>query len=81
MQKYRKLPVVVEATQFTHGDPHVEGVRWHDESEYMGGEKCYIDTLEGKMCVKPGTWIIRGVAGELYPCDPEIFARTYEAAE
>lgn len=38
-------------------------------------------TLEGAMKAKPGDMIIRGVAGELYPCDPEIFARTYEQVE
>ena len=37
-----------------------------------------IATLEGEMIAKPGDWIIRGVAGEFYPCKPEIFAETYE---
>jgi hypothetical protein len=26
-----------------------------------------------------GDWIIRGVAGEFYPCKPDIFDATYEA--
>lgn len=38
-----------------------------------------IATLEGGHWVDPGDWIIRGVAGEFYPCKPEIFAATYEA--
>lgn len=38
-----------------------------------------IDTLEGKMSASPGDWIIRGVAGEFYPCKPDIFDKTYEA--
>lgn len=25
-----------------------------------------------------GDWIIKGVAGEFYPCKPDIFAATYE---
>jgi len=25
-----------------------------------------------------GDWIIRGVAGEFYPCKPDIFDATYE---
>lgn len=29
----------------------------------------------------PGDWIIKGVKGEFYPCKPDIFAATYEAAE
>ena len=40
-----------------------------------------IDTLEGKHIVTPGDWIIKGVSGEFYPCKPNIFAATYEAAE
>jgi hypothetical protein len=39
----------------------------------------WIDTLEGGHIVCPGDWIIRGVQGELYPCKPDIFAKTYEA--
>ncbi|ALC11232.1 hypothetical protein [Sphingopyxis sp. 113P3] len=35
-------------------------------------------TLEGHHIASVGDWIIRGVAGELYPCKPEIFAATYE---
>lgn len=36
-------------------------------------------TLEGAMMCSPGEWIIKGVAGEFYPCKPEIFDATYEA--
>ena len=38
-----------------------------------------IATLEGVMQAKPGDYVIRGVAGEFYPCKPEIFEATYEA--
>jgi hypothetical protein len=37
-----------------------------------------VQTLEGDMRADPGDWIIRGVAGELYPCKPDIFDATYE---
>lgn len=37
-----------------------------------------IPTLEGNMLAREGDWIIRGVAGELYPCRPDIFEATYE---
>lgn len=40
-----------------------------------------IPTLEGEMLAAEGDWIIRGVAGEFYPCKPGIFAATYEAVE
>lgn len=42
------------------------------------GECLLIATLEGVMRANPGDWIIRGVNGELYPCKPDIFAKTYE---
>ena len=44
-------------------------------------EHGWIDTLEGGHIVCPGDWIITGVAGEHYPCKPDIFAKTYEPAE
>lgn len=38
----------------------------------------WIDTLEGGHIVCPGDWIITGVAGERYPCKPNIFEGKYE---
>ncbi len=40
-----------------------------------------IKTLEGNLQVSVGDYIIRGVNGELYPCKPDIFAKTYEEVE
>lgn len=39
-----------------------------------------ISTLEGEHIARHGDWIIKGVQGEFYPCKPDIFAATYEAA-
>jgi hypothetical protein len=73
--KYRKKPVVIEATQwFKHGDhPEV----WKSHEPEFG----VIHTLEGDHVVTPGDWIITGVKGEHYPCKPDIFEMTYEVAE
>lgn len=30
--------------------------------------------------VRRGDWIIRGIQGEFYPCDPDVFEQTYESA-
>ena len=38
-----------------------------------------ISTLEGDMYASPGDWVIQGVNGEIYPCKPDIFEKTYEA--
>lgn len=37
-----------------------------------------IKTLEGNMYAQEGDYIIKGVEGELYPCKPDIFHKTYE---
>lgn len=50
----------------------------HDEDCDQG---ICIETLEGVMTADVGDWIIRGVAGEFYPCKPDIFAATYVPAE
>ena len=75
MAKYRKLPVVIEAERFYRLDPWPEGVELNDDEEYV------IETLEGNMKVSEGDFIITGVAGEKYPCKPDIFKATYELVE
>lgn len=87
--KYRKKPVVIEAFQLKenfmkigencNGVPdwainaYDDGIIYFDEKD-----KCFIKTLEGVHHASVGDYIIRGVGGELYPCKPEIFAKTYE---
>jgi hypothetical protein len=45
---------------------------------YQTDKEMIIETLEGKLKASPGDWIIKGINGELYPCKPDIFAKTYE---
>jgi hypothetical protein len=62
--------------------------RHHEVSAYRSCEHCrenmhfhgWIDTLEGGHIVCPGDWIITGIKGERYPCKPDIFEATYDAA-
>lgn len=89
MTQFRKKPVVIEAKQAT-GTPESnrEIIDWTRGSatpasmdDHPERGKCLsISTLEGAQWVSPGDWIIKGVAGEFYPCKPDIFAATYEAA-
>lgn len=42
-------------------------------------DDCYIlPTLEGNHKMRRGDMMIVGIAGEIYPCKPDIFAATYE---
>lgn len=77
---YRKKPVVIEGIQWT-------GENIKEISDFTGvshisyelpSNKLSIVTLEGTMIAKKGDFIIKGVEGEVYPCKPDIFAKTYE---
>lgn len=83
-RRYRKKPVVIEATQVDTLD--YDGmcaiVDWCSGRAVDDGDAVIaIDTLEGTMLAGHGDWIIRGVQGEFYPCKPGIFDATYEAAD
>jgi hypothetical protein len=91
MAKYRKLPVEIEAFQWTAGPEQVEDPEWVVDAIKSGdvtfensgspNVKLCIKTLEGVMTASTGDYIIKGVNGELYPCKPDIFEKTYEAVE
>lgn len=83
MPKFRKKPVVIDAIQFT-GQNHEEIFDFVGR-ESIGGMNAAgqfnVLTLEGFKPVGSGYWVIRGVAGEYYPCEPAIFHKTYELVE
>jgi hypothetical protein len=84
MAKYRKRPVIIEAVQFDPHKPWPDGVLpWPDEHGAQPRDMSwgYINTLEGKMHVMAGDWIITGVANEVYNCKDQIFRATYEPVE
>lgn len=80
--KFIKKRVVIEAVHW-NGNEVSEIPDWIHEALNSGvlvrfGDKVQVRTLEGVMTVSPGDYIIRGVDGELYPCKPDIFEKTYE---
>lgn len=77
IKSYKKKPVVIEAVQFT-GENYKEVGEFVGQPLYISYGMVAIPTLEGIMRCKPGNYIIKGVKGEFYPCDKEIFEQTYE---
>lgn len=82
MAKFRKKPVVIEAERW-QGDNFTAIKRMADNGPTISVHRgvIYIETLEGTNFANPGDCIIKGVAGEFYPCKPDIFAATYEPVE
>lgn len=83
MAKFRKKPVVIEAVRWypvVHPSYTADMPTLKDSASVTRGWPIgMIETLEGRMFVHPGDWIITGVKGERYPCKPDIFELTYEA--
>ena len=82
--KYRKRPVVIEAIQWSGSNWHLmlDWVKWQYGADVFNDHgKLIIPTLEGDMTADEGDWVIRGIAGEFYPCKPDIFEATYEAVK
>lgn len=44
-------------------------------------EDFVVHALGGDVLAVVGDYVVRGVKGELYPCKPDIFEKTYESAE
>lgn len=84
--KYRKKPIVIEAFHWTKETNQYDFPEWlvyaikNGDASFGGGEFA-IETLEGLITGVVNDWIIKGVAGELYPCKPDIFEKTYEPVE
>jgi hypothetical protein len=90
--KARKKPVVIDfalwdgnpetAKAFIgeHGWEFAPNQGWFDPvaNRQVGVSAILIETLEGKMLCEAGSYIIKGVKGEFYPCKADIFAATYD---
>lgn len=84
--KYRNKPVVIEAIQYVVSNVYDildfvgDKLIMETDSDSTGGIsiKIAIKTLEGKMLVSPGDYVIKDISNEFYPCKPEIFNKTYE---
>ena len=76
-KKYRKKPVIIEAIQW-NGENLSEMVEFTRGKVKSHGLVLIIPTLEGDMYASLSDYIIKGVNGEIYPCKPNIFAKTYE---
>lgn len=83
--KYVKKPIPIDAFKWGFEQPP----EWFDDAidqgkilfPVAGDWDIEIETLEGRMGANAGTWIIKGVDNELYPCKSEIFERTYIRVE
>ena len=87
---YRKRPLIVEAFQMTseRQESNVDWPQWlhyawnKDPNEEgclhrVNGILC-LQMLDNRLTVFDDDWIVLGVDGELYPCSPSAFDKTYD---
>ncbi len=81
---YETRPVMVQALQFT-------GENIEELTEFTGGAAkiriiegepvVAVKTLEGTMLAPAGSYIIKGLLNEFYPCVEDVFNKKYKLAE
>lgn len=81
--KYRKKPVIIDAIQYT--GQSIEDIKSelylnsNSRNIILKDDNILIETLEGTMKANVNDYIIKGINGEIYPCKPDIFEKTYES--
>ena len=86
MPRYIKKPVEIEARQYVGANADdilgwvisSGGTAYHVPRGAFTPDAIIITTFEGDHRADLKDWIIKGTAGEFYPCKPDIFAATYE---
>lgn len=80
-EKYIKKPVVVEAFHYRRYYTDYRDLESFCGDSLIGvDERCspIIKTLEGEVSLYDDCYVIKGIKGEFYPCQKEIFEMIYE---
>lgn len=88
IKKFTKKPVTIEATQWDGTEEDairviawILGLKGQAYLSLESSKAIYIKTLKGEMSALSDYYIIRGIKGEFYPCEPAIFWASYDEAE
>lgn len=76
VEKYISKPKIITAIEIT-GDNYDELLEFASDDVFMKKDKQMVKTLEGEYELKKGWYLIKGIHGEFYPCEPEIFNKSY----
>ena len=87
IQKFVKKPVIIDAINFDGSFEILNDLKkmWGMEYRVVKNPNGIIELItivtdSGDAQVNIGDWIIRGVKGEIYPCNAEVFELTYDEA-
>lgn len=77
LEKYRRKPNIVHSAQYTGDvDKLPDEIKNHKMFK-VDKEGPYIETLEGKMKISKGDYIVIGIKNDMFPVKPSIFKQNY----
>lgn len=89
IRRFKRRPSTVEAVQWS-GDNYDEIRDWSWDGktnmvalldDEPGTLMVYISVEDQWVRVREGWWVVRGIAGEFYPCEHDVFVRSWEEVE
>lgn len=85
MHKFQKKPITIQAVQWDGRAGTIFPMAPFENAtkapEVNEDGTLDIATLEGVMKADVGDFIIKGLAGEVYPCKEDIFWKTYDQVD
>ena len=80
-EKYIKKPIMIEAFHYRKNYTDYRDLNRFLGDALLGLDKDFkvvIKTLEGEVTLYDDCYVIKGIKGEFYPCQKEIFEATYD---
>ena len=80
-EKYIKKPIMIEAFHYRRYYTDYRDLEKFCGDSLLGLDSNYtpvIKTLEGEVTLYDDCYVIKGIKGEFYPCQKEIFEMTYD---
>lgn len=82
-RQYSSKPVVVEAVRWTGFNICEISDFTKDRSDISFSNECVIIPAKdnAEFIAHPGDWIVRGIQGDYYPCNNDVFHQLYEKVD
>lgn len=81
IKNVRKKPLIVEAVQFAGTKENLDILfKWSNKQVYLSENPkiLYVQCLEALAETPVGSYVVKGVKGEVWPVREDIFNETYE---
>lgn len=77
LEAYKRKPNIVHAAKFTGNPEDLPDEIKNHKMFSASKDSCFINTLEGKMKVSKGDFIVIGIKDDMFPVKPDIFKLNY----